>query len=65
MGQDTEVDSDEGGQDLLPRPWSKGAAHYPDKWLAGWSLAISNDSESSKSCGSYSEKILLNFSNDP
>lgn len=37
MGQNIELDPD-GDQDLLPRPWSKGAASYPNKWLAGWPL---------------------------
>lgn len=39
MGQGTELDSDEGGQDLLPRPWIKAAAHCPNKWLADGSLS--------------------------
>lgn len=39
MGQGTELDSDEGGQDLLPRPWSKAAAYCPNKWLADGSLS--------------------------
>lgn len=39
MGQGTELDSDEGGQDLLPRPWRKAAAYCPNKWLADGSVS--------------------------